>query len=166
MKKSSIQSTINKFGKKMTELLNLVGDPTNNEWKNYVSTETIKLIEDLLEFENMSAVMEKNDTSYINLRAKYMIALDRIQNKRKDRIRNGKSEKARKLFLLIENNPNWKDFLTDREIKYTEKFMELKNFYAVGKELKVSPSNIAGALYGTNQRSGVIGKIEKHCISS
>ena len=35
-------------------------------------------------------------------------------------------------------------------------------FYEVGRILQTKPSNIAGTLYGTSQRLGVVGKIEKY----
>ena len=152
-------STYNKFGNKMKKLISLVGEV--EDWREYVEPRTAKLIEDLLQLENISLVMEKNKISYLNLRAKYMVAIDRIETRKTNYIRAGKSDKSKKLFELIEQVPNWESALTPMEISYVKEYKELKNFYAVGRQLDVSPSNVAGALYGTRQREGVIRKIEK-----
>lgn len=153
------KETYNKFGKKMKELIKLIEEDSN--WNKYVDSSTEKLINDLLEYKNMSIIMEKHKMTYGNLRAKYMVALRRISEKDTTKIRGGKSNKAIHLFKLIDSIPNWKEPLTENEILYIEKFKELKNFYAVSRELNVPPSNIVGAIYGTKQRVGAVRKIEK-----
>lgn len=153
------QSNFNKFGKKMKELISLVESTEN--WEEYVEPNTVVLINDLIAKENISSVMEEHDLSYNNLRAKYLTALDRIKNNNKERIRNGGSEKARLLFDLVDSTANWKSVLTNREIKYVESFKTHKNFYEVGRILNAKPGNIAGTLYGTSQRDGVIDKLKR-----
>ena len=154
-----MQSTYNKFGKKMKQLIKTINDTEN--WKDFVEPKTIELIEDLFLMQNITEIMIKHNISYNNLRAKYLIALNRITNKNSTGIRQGKSTKATKLFDLINTTNDWESVLTDREIQYVNEFKKIKNFYEVGRELGVSPSNIAGTLYGTNQREGVTSKIEK-----
>lgn len=154
-----VQSTYNKFGKKIKELIKIVNE--TEDWKDYVEPDTIKLINELLEIQNMSEIIKINDISYTNLRAKYIAALDRIKAKNSTGIRKGKSYKAKKLFELVETTDGWQTALTDREILYVDTFKKYKNFYEVGRRLDVSPSNVAGTLYGTNQREGVTNKIER-----
>lgn len=154
------QSTINKFGKKMKELCEVVAMEPN--WRDYVEGNTVTLIEDLFTIQNLKAVSEKHDLTYTNIRAKYLVALDRIKAKKTDRIRNGKSDKAQHLLRLLETTDEWQLPLTEREIVYAELFKKHKNFYEVGRILNTQPSNVAGALYGTSQRLGVVGKIEKY----
>lgn len=151
-------STYNRFGKKMKELIELV--KVTKDWETYIEGSTVILINELLTMQNMGDIMAKHDFTYTKLRVKYLIALDRIKGKKKDRIRDGKSEKAKKLLDLIESNPNWKDCLTARQVKYANSFKEFKSFYEVGRQLNVNPSNVAGTLYGTNQRVGVLGKLQ------
>lgn len=153
------QSTYNKFGKKMKRLIKVTNDTEN--WKDFVEPKTVELIQDLFVMQNITDIMLKHDISYNNLRAKYLIALDRITDKNSNGIRKGKSTKAIKLFKLVETTDNWESVLTDREIQYVNEFKKIKNFYEVGRKLGVSPSNIAGTLYGTNQRKGVTSKIEE-----
>lgn len=154
------QPTINKFGKKMKELCDVVATEPN--WRDYVESNTITLIEDLFTIQNLKVVSEKHNLSYSNIRAKYLVALERIKAKKTDRIRNGKSDKAQHLLRLLESTSEWQLPLTEREIAYAELFKKHKNFYEVGRILDVKPSNVAGTLYGTNQRLGVVGKIEKY----
>ena len=154
------QSTINKFGKKMKELCDVVAAEPN--WRNYVEGNTVTLIEDLFTIQNLTVVSEKHDLTYTNIRAKYLVALDRIKAKKTDRIRNGKSDKAQHLLSLLDSTEDWELPLTEREITYAKLFKEHKNFYEVGRILNIPPSNIAGTLYGTSQRLGVVGKIEKY----
>ena len=153
------QSTYNKFGKKIRELIYLVNN--TEDWEQYVENNTVKLINDLLTYNNISTVMEKNDIKYNNLRSKYLNAAKRIKEKDKTRIRSGKSIKAQQLFSLMESTPNWQDVLTEKEVIYVLSFEKYKNFYEVGRQLNANPSNIAGAIYGTKQRLGAIGKIKK-----
>ena len=154
------QPTINKFGKKMKELCDVVAADPN--WRDYVEGSTVALIEDLFTIQNLTAVANKHNLTYTNIRAKYIVALERIKNKKTDKIRNGKSDKAKHLLELLEDTKDWTVPLTDREITYATLFKEHKNFYEVGRILQTKPSNIAGTLYGTSQRLGVVGKIEKY----
>lgn len=156
----NMQPTINKFGKKMKELCDVVAADPN--WRDYVEGSTVTLIEDLFTIQNLTAVSQKHNLTYTNIRAKYMVALERIKAKKTDKIRNGKSNKARHLLELLEETKDWEVPLTEREIAYATLFKQYKNFYEVGRILKTKPSNVAGTLYGTNQRLGVIGKIEKY----
>ncbi len=153
------KSTYNKFGKKMKELIELV--KTTDDWEKYVENNTVCLINDLFKYQNLSVIMEKHNISYMNLRTKFLVAAKRIKDKDNIKIRSGKSKKAQHLFSLIESTPNWKDALTKTEIEYVTLFQKYKNFYAVARQLDLQPSNIAGKLYGTTQRTGVIEKLEK-----
>lgn len=150
-------STYNKFGKKMKELIKVVNETEG--WEEYVEDNTVILINDLLIIQNLGAIMIKHDISYTNLRAKYIVASERIKTQNNSRIRFGKSGKARQLLDLVSSTPDWMKALTDREITYVNAFQKFKSFYEVGRKLDVKPSNVAGTLYGTNQRVGVIGKI-------
>jgi hypothetical protein len=153
-------STYNKFGKKIKELIQLVHD--NEDWKKYVDESTAGLIEQLLTVQNLSVIIQNNkDLNYSTLRSKYMVAIDRIKAKNNKFTRNGKSDKAKEFFDLIESTPDWKKPLTEIEIKYVESFLVLKNFHEVARQLKAKPGNVAGKLYGTNQRAGVMQKIER-----
>lgn len=154
------QTTINKFGKKMKELCEVVAAEPN--WREYVEEGTVELIEDLFVIQNLSLVIEKHDLNYPNIRAKYLTALDRIKSKNTSKIRNGKSDKAKKLLDLIDGSDDWKTPLTDKEILLADLFRKHKNFYEVGRILDIKPSNVAGTLYGTSQRKGVINKIESY----
>ena len=155
-----LKNTYNKFGKKIKSLLELTKNTT--DWNKYVDNNTEKLINDLINLKNISAVMEKNNITYGNLRAKYLIAIRRIENKDNTQMRGAKSAKAIYLFNLLNKNPDWKDCLTEKEILYIESFKELKNFYAVARKFNVSPSNVAGSIYGTKQRLGAVKKIERN----
>ena len=153
-------STYNKFGKKIKELIQLIHD--NEDWKKYVDESTAELIDELLTIQNLSVIIQKHkDLNYSTLRSKYMVAIDRIKAKNDKFTRNGKSEKAKEFFDLINSTPDWKKPLTEIEITYVESFKKLKNFHAVARALGAKPGNVAGKLYGTNQRAGVMQKIEK-----
>src|SRR3712207_728135 len=101
---NNIQSTVNKFGSKMVELMEVVKKDDN--WRDYVNTETVVLIEDLFKYQNLTIVAKIHNMKYISLRSKYLTACKRIKNKSKDYMRNGKSEKAQKLFGLINKLPD------------------------------------------------------------
>lgn len=147
-----------KFELKLNELCILIEN--NKNWKDYVEEKNIYLLENYYQNRDINKVLTDGNISYGNFKAKALTSIDRIKNKNTNRIRNGKSEKAKKLLELLELD-NWTSVLTEREIKYAKLFKDHKNFYSVGRMLNVNPSNVAGALYGTNQRKGVISKLEQ-----
>lgn len=147
-----------KFEMNLRDLCKLIENDSN--WHNYVEEKNVKFLKDYYNHRDLSRVLSENNISYGNFKAKVLASIDRIQNKNTNRIRNGKSEKAKKLLELLEQE-DWKTVLTEREIKYATLFKMHKNFYSVGRLLDVNPSNVAGALYGTNQRKGVINKLEE-----
>jgi len=156
--KKLVVNNINNISGKVGELLNLIQLTPN--WQNYVDIKTIKLIEDLQMYGNMQDVCKKNNIKYITLRERFLTASKRIRQKQTKFNRHGRSDKAQELINLIKKHENWEDILTDKEISYVKTYLKYKNFYLAGKELNVSPSNVAGRLYGTNQRNGVIWKIQ------
>jgi hypothetical protein len=152
-------STYNKFGKKIKELIELVHE--TQDWSKYVDDKTATLINQLLTVQNLSAIADNNKLTYSTLRSKYMVAIDRIKTRNDKFTRNGKSEKAQKLLNLIKATPEWEKALTKKEVEYVNLFIELKNFHKVAEAVDAEASNVAGKLYGTNQRAGVMQKIEK-----
>ena len=146
-----------KFETILKELCILIDN--NPNWRDYVEEKSIKFLEAFYVTKDLNFVLSDGKISYGNFKAKVIASVDRIKNKNTSRIRNGKSDKAKKLLELL-NQEGWKEPLTDREIMYAELFKKHKNFYTVGRLLDVNPSNVAGALYGTNQRKGVINKLE------
>ncbi len=147
-----------KFETILNELCDLIEKDPN--WKNYVEEKSIKFLEEFYQTRDLKALINKGEISYGNFKAKVIVAVDRIKNKKTSRIRNGKSDKAKKLLELLSID-QWQAPLTEREILYASLFKKHKNFYEVGRVLDVNPSNVAGALYGTNQRKGVITKLEQ-----
>lgn len=147
-----------KFELILNELCELIATEPN--WKTYVEENSIKYFEEYYNTRDLKQLLKDQNISYGNFKAKTIVAVDRIKNKKTSRIRNGKSDKAKKLLTLLDTQ-GWDQVLTEREKTYAELFKKYKNFYEVGRILNVNPSNVAGALYGTNQRKGVINKLEQ-----
>jgi predicted transcriptional regulator len=146
------------FGSKIKELFLLIEKTPN--WDKYVSEQTTKVIKTLYATKNMNDTLEKLDMKYTTVRAHLIRAIDRIKEQRKNYLRDGQSELAQRLFVLMDN-PEWSKSLTTYEKTLAEKFKEKRNFYEVGRELNITPGNIAATLYGNTQKLGVIGKIQK-----
>lgn len=155
------QLTGKQFGGKIKELFLLIEKVP--DWDKYVSEQTAVIIRTLYSNKNMNDTLEQLDMKYTTVRAHLTRAIDRIKEQRKDYLRDGRSELAQRLFALMDN-PEWTKSLTDYEKVLAEKFKEKKNFYEVGRELNITPGNIAATLYGNTQKLGVIGKIEKQKI--
>jgi len=146
------------FGGKIKELFELI--EKNPDWEKYVSDRTAIVINTLYKYMNMNQTLEELDMKYTTARAHLIRGLERVKEQRLDYLHDGQSEMAQRLFALMDN-PEWDKTLTDHEKILAQKFKEKKNFYEVGRELKVTPGNIAATLYGSTQKLGVIGKIEK-----
>ena len=154
------EKKVNKlFGEKNLELFRLMDETPN--WEQYVSEKTAAVIKYVKESQSMQATMEHFGMKYTTVRAHILKAIDRIKNKKTDFKRGGKSELAQELFRLMDETPNWEQYVTHYEAELAKRFRKVKNFYKLGKELNIAPSNIAGTLYGTTQKIGVIGKIKE-----
>ena len=152
-----------RFGKKIYELLDIV--KTTENWQEYVSEQTVTIINTLKTKNNIVEVLEELDIKYTTAHAHLIRAIKRIQEKDVEFLRDGKSPNAKKLFELM-NTPEWQKSLTDKEVLIALAFRKYKNFYDCGKALKIAPSNIAAVLYGNSQKKGVIKKIESAVIAA
>lgn len=151
--------TGNQFGSKIKELFTLI-EKTDN-WEQYVAPQTAEVVNTVHDLKNMTEALEQLNMKYTTARAHLMRALDRIENKKLDRLRDGLSRQAQKLLDLMEND-EWKDGLTDREIEIAEMFRETKNFYETARQLAIQPSAVAITLYGSTQKLGVVNKIKRN----
>ena len=149
--------TGNQLGSKVKKLFILIENIDN--WEKYVAPSTVKVVKTVYELKNMTEALEKLDMKYTTARAHLMRALERIDKKKLDHLRNGLSSKALELFSLM-NTDNWKDGLTDREIEMAETFRETKSFYEAARKLSISPSVVSITLYGNTQKVGVLKKIK------
>ena len=150
--------TGNQFGSKVKELFELI--EKNHDWEKYVSDKTKLVVKTLYKNQNMTNTLEELDMKYITARSHIIRAVDRIKEKKTDYLRQGQSKQAQKLFKLMEEE-NWQEGLTENEIKLAEAFKKHKSFYEVGRKFDIAPSNVAMTLYGSNQKLGVISKINK-----
>lgn len=154
------QKKINpKFGSKIEELFELI--KVEEDWETYVSPRTAEIVKSIYENQSMNKTMQEHNMKYTTVRSHLLRALDRIQEKRTDFKRNGQSDQAQELFDLMDNTPDWKEYVTDKEAELAERYREIRNFYELGRELELHPGNIAGTLYGTTQKIGVVGKIKQ-----
>ena len=152
------QQSGKQFGGKIKELFKLI--ETTPEWEKYVAEKTATIVKLLYEKKSMNDTLEILDMKYTTARAHITRAVDRIKEKKLDYLRDGQSELAQRLLNLMEQ-PDWDKNLTDHEKLLATKFKEKKNFYDVGRELKMTPGNIAATLYGNTQKLGVITKIKR-----
>lgn len=148
-----------KFGDKILELYKLVDETP--DWEKYVSKKTAEVVKFVFEKQSTDEAIEHFNMKYTTVRSHLLRALDRVGEKNTEFKRYGKSDQAQELFELMDTNSDWKDYVTDNEAFLAEKFREVKNFYELGRLLNLAPSNIAGTLYGTTQKIGVIGKIKQ-----
>lgn len=146
------------FGAKVNELFELM--ETVEGWEKYVTTKTADICNYLYNSQSMNETMEHFDMKYITVRAHLMRAAERISNRRTDFKREGKSEQAQDLFKLMDTVENWEEYVTEHEANMAKEFRKVRNFYDLAKVLGVAPGNIAGTLYGTTQKMGVITKIK------
>lgn len=151
------------FGEKTLELMELMDNTP--DWPQYVTDKTAEIITFLKESQSMKETEDFFDMKYTTVRSHILKAIDRIKNKRTDFRQGGKSELAQELFGLMDIE-NWEDYVTNYEAELAKKFKLTRNFYKLGKELNIAPSNIAGTLYGTTQKIGVIGKIKERILQS
>lgn len=149
--------TLNRNGKKTEELLDIM--ECTPEWGNYVTNKAKLVLTTLYKTKSMSDTLVELNMKYNTARSHMIRGLERIKNKKKNHLRNGRSEKAEELFNLMENK-NWKNNLTVKEIELAELFRQHKNFYRIAEIKDLSPGNIAGTLYGNSQKPGVVGKIK------
>lgn len=148
-----------KFGGKIEELFDLINEV--EDWEQYVTEKTANVVKYLYKCQSMLETEQHFDMKYTTVRAHLLRAISRISERRTDFKREAKSDQALELFEIIDNTPNWKDFVTDNEAMLAEKFREVKSFYELGRMLDLVPGNIAGTLYGSTQKLGVIGKIKQ-----
>lgn len=153
--------TGNQFGAKVKELFRVIEN--TEDWEKYVAPLTAKVVNEIHTRKNMTESLEKLNMKYTTARAHLMRALDRVRNKKLDRLRGGQSRQATKLLALMDN-AGWENGLTDKEIEIAKTFRRTKNFYETGRQLNLEPSNIAITLYGSTQKLGVINKIKKNLI--
>lgn len=146
------------FGAKVNELFELM--ETVENWQQYVTKKTADICTYLYESQSMNETMEHFDMKYITVRAHLIRAIERISERRTDFKREGKSEQAQELFHLMDTVSNWKEYVTENEAHMAEEFRKVRNFYKLSAKLGVAPGNIAGTLYGTTQKMGVITKIK------
>lgn len=158
MNKIKRNLTGKQFGNKIKELFELI--ETTPDWDKYVSDQTAEIVKTLYANKNMNDTLDQLDVKYTTARAHLIRAIERIKEQKLDYLRAGQSKMAQRLFNLMDK-PDWEKALTEQEIVLATKFKEKKNFYEVGRELNVAPGNIAATLYGSTQKLGVIGKIEK-----
>ena len=154
-----IKKVNNQFGNKTLELFELMENTEN--WEQYVTEKTANIVKYVKEHQSMNQACDYFDVGYPTIRSHILKAIERIKSKNTEFRRSGQSKLARELFSLMENTPNWEDSVTKYEAELAKKFKEVKNFYQLGKELNMAPSNIAGTLYGTSQKIGVINKIKE-----
>lgn len=160
-----MKKTNKQFGEKTLELLRLMDETPN--WEQYVTEKTGEIITILKETQSIKETQDffkdenGKDMPYITVRSHILKAIDRIKNKKTNFRRGGKSELAQQLFSLMDTTANWEQYVTHYEAELAKKYREVRNFYKLGEELKIAPSNIAGTLYGTTQKIGVIGKIKE-----
>ena len=133
---------------------------TVENWEKYVTQKTANICKTLYDTQSMNETMEIFDMKYVTVRAHLMRAIERISDRRTDFKREGKSDQAQELFELMDTVPNWKEYVTDHEANMAEEFRKVRNFYKLSEVLGVAPGNIAGTLYGTTQKMGVITKIK------
>lgn len=146
------------FGAKVNELFEIM--ETTPDWEQYVTKKTSEICKKLYDNQSMNETMEYFDMKYITVRAHLLRAIERISDKRTDFKREGKSDQAQELFELMDSVENWKEYVTDNEANMAEEYRKVRNFYRLSESLGVAPGNIAGTLYGTTQKMGVITKIK------
>lgn len=148
-----------KFGKKMKYLFELI--ESNPDWEKYVQPKTAHIVKTVYQNQSMIDSEKELDMKYITIRSHLIKALKRIVDKNTDFKQGGGGEQAQELFTLMDDISEWKEYVTIHEAELAEKFKEVKNFYEVARQFNLSAGNIAGTLYGTTQKIGVINKIKQ-----
>lgn len=146
------------FGAKVKELFELM--ETVEDWEQYVTSKTADICTFLYNSQSMNETEKHFGMKYITVRAHLMRAVERISERRTDFKREGKSDQAQELFELMDTVSSWEDYVTDHEANMAKEFRKVRNFYKLSKIIGVAPGNIAGTLYGTTQKMGVITKIK------
>ena len=133
------------------------------EWEKYIESNSAELIEKLIEFGTIKQTSEFFNLDYQSVRGKIERSIKRIKEKNQNGLRGGQSQKAKKLKRLLEltSEEELKKILTENEYKFTKKYLECENFNEVARTFDISPSNVMITLYGSKNRAGVIGKLEK-----
>ncbi|AEO93775.1 gp517 [Bacillus phage G] len=158
------KDTNKRFGEKTLELFDLM--EKTPDWEKYVSEKTGEIITFLKETQSMKETEDffgegGEPMPYITIRSHILKAIDRIKHKKTTFRQGGRSAKSKELFRLMEITPNWEEYVTHYEAELAKKYREVKSFSKLGEELNIAPSNIAGTLYGSTQKLGVIGKIKE-----
>lgn len=153
------QDVNKQFGKKTRDLLNLI--EKTPDWEQYVTDKTAEVVKKISDNQSMQGTMDEMNMKYTTVRSHLLRAYDRISEKRTDFRRGGKSDLAQELFDLMDNVSEWEIYVTPYEAELAKQFRDVRNFYELGRQLGISPGNIAGTLYGTTQKVGVIGKIKE-----
>lgn len=146
-----------KFGKKILDLFEVIQNDPN--WEKYVTEKIANVIKVVYKNQNMIDSAIELNMPYITIRSHLIQATKRIRSKNTKFREVG--EHALELFKLMDETENWKDYVTNHEAELAEKFKEVKNFYEVARQFDLQAGNIAGTLYGTNQKIGVIKKIKQ-----
>jgi hypothetical protein len=162
---------INKqFGKKIRALFELIENTEN--WEQYVTDETAEVVKYVYDVQSIKIAESGLNMLGVTIRAHLLRALDRITDKNTEFKHGGKSELAQELFNLMDTVPNWEKYVTEYEALLAKTFREVRNFYKLAEVLGLNKvnaegkvisgaGNIAGTLYGTTQKMGVIGKIKE-----
>jgi hypothetical protein len=152
------RQTNKQFGQKVNELFDII--ESTPDWDKYVTRKTAAVIRTLIKTQSMTDTMNEFNMKYITVRSHILKAIERISKKDTEFTRDGQSKQAKELFELMETIPNWTEYVTFHEAEIALCYKDVKNFYEVGRRLGLKPGNIAGTLYGTTQKIGVIAKIK------
>lgn len=148
----------NQFGNKVNELFHLLD--TVEDWDKYVTRKTASVVRTLQKTQSMNETMAEFNMKYVTVRSHVLRAIERITKRDTVFKREGKSQQSQELFELMDTVEDWEVYVTDNEADLAKQFRDIKNFYELGRMLNLAPSNIAGTLYGTTQKIGVIAKIK------
>jgi hypothetical protein len=167
------------FGEKIREVFELMENTP--DWEKYVTEKTANVVKYLKESQSMIDTEKKFSMKYITVRSHVLRAGERIKSRDSEFKHEGKSKLAKELFELMDTVENWEQYVTPYEAELAKKFKEVCNFYKLstllgmdkivldknGKEKIISGAgNIAGTLYGTTQKIGVIGKIKERRLQA
>ena len=144
---------------KTEELLTLVA--ATPDWRTYVGPITEEVVAVLLRERTLAKTANATSMRYTTVRAHVLLALERIKAQRTDFLRYGRSTMAQELWDILAQQPDWAQHLTSHEVAVVRSFIRHRNFYLVGAELGIKPSNAAAVLYGSTQKLGVVGKLRQ-----
>lgn len=151
-----------KFGKKILDLFKLINEDEN--WEKYVQPNTANVVKTMYKLQSFIDAERELDMKTTTIRSHLLRALSRIEEKKTDHKRDALGDLSIELFRLVDSTENWKDYVTNHEVELVETYRDVKNFYEVARLLGLNENNagnIAGTLYGTTQKIGVIGKLRQ-----